>query len=344
MRVTPLPSGVTQAQARDLIYKLHDLRTVVNAKTELAGAFTDGNVPIFNEDGYLEDSGKDPPTGDFVGTTDTQTLTNKTLTAPTIDDFSNAHHDHQDDDDGGKLDHGLSLTGLTDDDHTQYVHTDGSRDINYTSGAWAVGNVTGGHYTEFEADGTMRSVGNATTWDDERVPLTSTKLGGVKDPGFSVAFTDGAGSTGAWLYWFDAGTVEELFFVVQLSHRYKIDTSIYPHVHWIPKTNGSAGQVVSWGLEYTWASIGAVFGNTTQIYSNAHSPVETLVAGKHYVTSFSAISPGAGKGISSMLICRVWRDATGTGLTDSYTDDVGLIEIDFHFEMDTLGSRSEFTK
>ncbi len=55
----------------------------------------------------------------LVGTT--QTLTNKILTLPTIDDFTNATHDHQDAAGGGQLDHGLALLGLGDDDHTQYA-------------------------------------------------------------------------------------------------------------------------------------------------------------------------------------------------------------------------------
>lgn len=42
-------------------------------------------------------------TGSVVGTSDTQTLTNKTLTTPTIADFTNAQHDHGDADDGGSI-------------------------------------------------------------------------------------------------------------------------------------------------------------------------------------------------------------------------------------------------
>ena len=42
-------------------------------------------------------------TGAVVGTTNTQTLTNKTLTTPTIADFSNAGHDHTSGTEGGSL-------------------------------------------------------------------------------------------------------------------------------------------------------------------------------------------------------------------------------------------------
>ena len=43
------------------------------------------------------------PSGVIVGTTDTQTLSNKTLSAPAISDFSNAAHSHQDAAGGGTL-------------------------------------------------------------------------------------------------------------------------------------------------------------------------------------------------------------------------------------------------
>ncbi len=66
-------------------------------------------------------------TGEVVGTTNTQDLTNKTLTTPTIGSFTNAAHNHQDAAGGATLDHGLALTGLGDDDHTQYLLATGSR-------------------------------------------------------------------------------------------------------------------------------------------------------------------------------------------------------------------------
>lgn len=36
------------------------------------------------------------------------------------DIWSDAEHNHQSSGEGGQLDHGLAVTGLTDDDHTQY--------------------------------------------------------------------------------------------------------------------------------------------------------------------------------------------------------------------------------
>lgn len=200
------------------------------------------------------------------------------------------------------------------------------------------------HYSSFEADGTLLFTGDATVWDDLRVPMTATKTGGSKDPGFSVAFTNGAGSQGVFTYFFDDTTEEELFFAVQLPHGWKEGTSILPHIHWFPKIDGAANATVSWGMEYTWANVDGTIGNTGIIYTNTTTAGDaTLVASKHYMSAFSAIT-ASGKTISSMLLCRLFRDATGAGLTDDYTGDAGLLEIDFHYEADTIGSRAATTK
>ena len=47
--------------------------------------------------------------------------TSPTIVTPTVASFANAGHSHQNAAGGGQLDHGLALTGLTDNDHTQYV-------------------------------------------------------------------------------------------------------------------------------------------------------------------------------------------------------------------------------
>ena len=195
------------------------------------------------------------------------------------------------------------------------------------------------NYTRIEADGTIHFVGAAKTWDDLRVPMTATKGGGVREPGFAKFKDNGSGSTGVYVHWFDKTNIEELFFACQMPHSWA-GTLIYPHVHFVPKTDGGETHRVRWGLEYTWAGIGQVFGNSSILY--ASSPL-ALDAGRHYLTPFAAITPDAGqKNISSMLICRVFRDATHTD--DDYNDDAGLLEIDFHYEIDTVGSREMMSK
>ena len=183
-------------------------------------------------------------------------------------------------------------------------------------------------------------------WNDLRVPALSVKVPTSGNPGFSQFKDNGAGSTGVFLYWFDPTAEEEVYFVAQLPHSYKQGTDIEPHVHWVSAdTAPASGTDVCWGLEYTWANVNGTFGNTTIIYGDEQSngSGETITVDKHYLTDLGTIT-GTSKNISSMLVCRLFRDATGAGGTDDYDDDAGLLEIDFHFQIDTIGSRTETAK
>jgi hypothetical protein len=175
-----------------------------------------------------------------------------------------------------------------------------------------------------------------TYWDDLRVPITTTRLGGSKDPTFSKVFDDGAGSQGVFTYTFSQSQEQEAYFTVQLPHTYKEGTDLHPHIHWFP-TNTNAGSVV-WGLEYTIASISATIGNTTII--NCVDPADGT-ANKHQICNFPTIN-GSGLGISDHIICRLFRDASA--ITDDYTTEAGVLEFDFHHEVNTLGSREEYVK
>lgn len=77
----------------------------------------------------------------------TETLTNKTLTAPTIADFTNAPHDHGDTDDGGSLVASITLTTPTIASLTnaQHNHTNAAGGGALTSAA--LSDATPGTYT-----------------------------------------------------------------------------------------------------------------------------------------------------------------------------------------------------
>ena len=185
-----------------------------------------------------------------------------------------------------------------------------------------------------ESGGTFEFVADGTVWDDLRVPLTSVKLAGVKDPDYST-FTTG----GLYSYLFAAATAEEVNFVCQMPHSYKLGSDIYPHIHWTP-VDATTGYVM-WALEYSWADINTKFPAPTTIYVRDEA---NLLAYKHQYADFGPISPPkeAGNKVSSILVCRLYRDATVT--LDTYAADAALLEIDFHFEIDAVGSKEEKSK
>lgn len=205
-----------------------------------------------------------------------------------------------------------------------------------------LGDVIGGNFTEISSDGSLRLHGTATAWDDMRVAADTTKLGGNKDPGFSVFKTNGAGSRGVFIYWFDSVLEEEVYFSVQFPYAWKQGSTIYPHVHWTPNSTGTSGQQVVWGLEYSWANINEYFHNTSIVYTSGTSVHDnTLNGAKHYISSYPPID-GSGKKLSSMMLCRLFRNVSDPD--DDYADDAGLLEFDIHYEIDSFGSESEYTK
>ena len=177
--------------------------------------------------------------------------------------------------------------------------------------------------------------GDAVVWDDLRVPVEATGAGSTRKPGFSKFLDDGSGSQGVWVQWFDDNAEEELYFTVQLPHSYKEGTDIQPHVHWVSK-HANAGDVV-WGLEYTWANMGDAFQNTTIITGTGSN--DGIY--NHHITSLGLIS-GTGKDYSSMLVCRIFRDAGNAA--DTYTKDAGVLEVDFHFQVQSVGTKYDASK
>jgi hypothetical protein len=198
----------------------------------------------------------------------------------------------------------------------------------YFSATEAVFGGTDGQ-TVFESDGTMVLSGNATVWEDIRIPgsLAGTA---ASSPDY-VSFVGG----GLYGYGFDGGvTTEQVFFQIQMPHSWKIGTNIHPHVHWMPTTTATG--TVAWYLEYTWTDGYNTFPAPTII--SAISATEGQW--KHQRTNLPAIDGSEISDISSMLICRLYRNPNA----DTYANDAGLLEFDIHYESDTLGSRLEFTK
>jgi len=198
------------------------------------------------------------------------------------------------------------------------------------------------HYSEFEADGTLAMTGDATVWDDMRVVPGSFDRPGVTDPTI-IAYDVNGGGVSTYLWQFQKNAIAS--FSIQVPHNYKSGSNIYVHIHWTPGPNGSAenGATVGWKIDYSWANINGNFGTMlTADLSDACDGTNH----KHQMTPDVSIT-GTDKGISSMLICNVKRTDTGTDDTWAGTASGSLpllLEIDFHYEIDTVGSRQRTAK
>lgn len=206
----------------------------------------------------------------------------------------------------------------------------------------------GANYVQIDSDGSLTLQGSASCFEDIRVEPT-VRGSGVTVPAFEKYFSSGS-SNGCYLYSFadnhTAAQENEIFFTIQMPHARKSGSNIHLHVHWIPSIAGSGS--VCWGLEYTMQAPGQVFGNTTFLYaSQSAMPVvqdNPLVQSKHYITEFADIVPDTNQnGLSSIIVGRLFRNSSNTG-ADTYTNKVGMLYIDCHIEVDSMGSREEYTK
>jgi len=177
----------------------------------------------------------------------------------------------------------------------------------------------------------------------------ATNRGGSKAPiwggasGNAFKKNSAGTSQGVFLWMFSASTEQELYFTIQIPHSYKVGSTLFPHVHWTTATGTPSGTNVVWAFEYSIIAIGGTFPNTSTISNNTViSPIGSPTGiGQHLITSLGSIS-GTGFGISTILVCRLYRSVTDSN--DTFGNEVGFLGFDIHYEKDTEGSRTEFTK
>jgi len=198
------------------------------------------------------------------------------------------------------------------------------------------------NYMTVEADGTVVFIGDATTWEDVRITPGSFDRPGGSDPNYYAYDVNGSGIAIELTEWAknDYGT-----FTVQIPHSYKQGSDIYVHAHWTPGANGVGenGNYVGWKIIYSWANIDGTFGNPLTVDL---SDICDGTNHKHQMTPDISIT-GTSKTISSMLICKFVRTDTGGDDTWAGTGAGNLpllLEVDFHFEQDTVGSRQLLIK
>jgi hypothetical protein len=181
-------------------------------------------------------------------------------------------------------------------------------------------------------------------WDDIRIVAGSFSLPGGSDPAI-VMYYPASGGLGTGL--FEFAKDDWVSFVCQLPHKYKQGTDIGCHLHWTPGPNGvtESGKTVGWKVDYSWANIDGTFGamGTADLSDTCDG-----VNDKHLMTPEVVIDGHtSAKHISSMLICNLRR--TDTGADDTWTGTAAgalpmILEADFHFQIDTIGSRQEGVK
>ena len=172
-------------------------------------------------------------------------------------------------------------------------------------------------------------------WDDLRFPVQA-----INPPG-QASDPDVEASTGALL--FAAGGTELVYGIAQMPHAWREATAIVPHIHW-QKTTSAAGNVL-WQFDYEVFNNGDVaamnFPNQLQVTEPVGGTPDNDTANEALISSFGEVSM-TGKNISCLIHWKLSR--IGGDAADTYGADARLLEVDFHYSIDSLGSAEQFTK
>jgi len=177
----------------------------------------------------------------------------------------------------------------------------------------------------------MRSDPNGLPWDDLRLSSSAISLTGANTP------TPTAFKGGYVLAFSTSPPNEAVYFNIQLPHEYAEGTDINPHLHWVIPTAGAGGgaENIKWTFTYSWANKQVAF--PTESSSSVTIDVQNTPANTHFYTDVGWMK-GNGRLISSMAICSLTRDVS---VANDYTHDIYLLEFDFHYQKDKLGTMFE---
>jgi len=176
------------------------------------------------------------------------------------------------------------------------------------------------------ATGHLKLNGSATVFDDLFVPLTTTRQGSNNKPDFDY--------TNIGYLFPQNDATEILYLIVQMPHRWKAGSDIFPHVHY---NRTSAGKP-TFKIDYSWFNIGSAVAAPGTTLPLATEVITYTSGSIHQINQSTAAISGSGKTMSSILLIKLYRD------DNTVSGDVLTYQFDLHFEIDSLGSNSEYQK
>jgi hypothetical protein len=174
-------------------------------------------------------------------------------------------------------------------------------------------------------------------WDDIRVGAGTVRTQGVANlPTYTKVNDNGSGSAGVYSWAFDDTTLQQVFFEAQIPHKWERGTDLEFHVHWTTLT-GNAGAVV-WGLEYQVLGYTVTPATNTTIVTTAGTAIETALA--ENLTDIATIDMSGDYMESAVILGRFFRDAAAA--EDTLVGDAIFLSCDFHYQIDKIGTLTEY--
>jgi hypothetical protein len=194
-------------------------------------------------------------------------------------------------------------------------------------------------HTTFEADGTLKMVGDAKVWNDWNLVRDFTPLAGAGVPVRNALV---------------GGIVKDQFAVndalqfqsVELLHDWAEGSDVEVHVHWaLGATNDATVRGVKWQVEYTICNPVEAGGSPTAFSTSTTASQEFAVpagqADRSHRVGTIVVIPGTGLKVGAHLEMVLKRIAA---TNPAPAADPFLISFGVHYQSDTLGSRETFIK
>jgi hypothetical protein len=197
-------------------------------------------------------------------------------------------------------------------------------------------------YEPYEGDAVPANAiigkGNQFVWDDLRAPATALRLD-------SAATRYSFDSTNVGVLFNDDAryTEEQITVLFQMPHRWKLNSEVRLHFHWIQNQNASPN----------WLGAYRYYGNnqccpSTWVEVAAITPEFTYTSGDLSQVNRIANFTPANLDLSGMVEIKFWRDTANLSGkfagADPYVGQALLKEIDLHYKIDGTGSLYEREK
>ncbi len=187
--------------------------------------------------------------------------------------------------------------------------------------------------TSFDNTGYMSATGSAMSWDD----VAYMAVHPVKDVGAgSLTLKTITGNIQGWAF----AVNEYCTIQSEFSHRWKPTSPVSIHIHAMNKSTNVEDRFMKFQLEYSWADLNGVVTTPTIISNNFTVPANDPINTAYYIELANKITPPPSS-VSAHLLGRLTRvTATGTAVAS----DPIVLSFGVHGQIDSLGSRTEYTK
>jgi len=141
---------------------------------------------------------------------------------------------------------------------------------------------------------------------------------------------------GSGIYMYNFNTTGKYVYVVyQLSHAWKPDSALKPHIHIIPVFNTGANAHVQFNLEYQFVPVNGTIGATTTTITTGDVNVSTF-NNQHKILPFTTdITPVSNNTLSGIIICKL------SSVLVQNLQYLWYLSLDMHYQNAYFGSRLE---